>query len=504
MSEAFDRRVVLRNVAANLASGAAAAVLAVFLPPFLVRLLDRDTYSVWALLLQLGAYTGLLSFGLQTAIGRFVAHAEARKDPAQSDAIVSTAVAALAAAALVAVVITVGLAAAMPRLFPDIPPFLQSEARTGLLWVGGSLAAGLPFVAVSGVFTGLQRTEIAAAIIVGSRLVTAAALVAAAASGYGLVSMAKVFAVVNLLTYAAQWAALRWFVPALNLSRRNVSGKSLRELVDYSTSLAVWSFAMLLVSGLDLVLVGRFDFAAVGAFAIATGLVNLLQGGQGVVMNAFLPVAAALDARGDRAGLKRLLLRTTRWNLLSLGVALGVYGLIGRAVLDAYVGAAYVADVASILSILLLAATIRLSMLPYNIVAIGTGDHRRIILSPLAEGICNLLASAFLGWRFGAIGVAWGTVAGGLVGVGFHLWLNLPRSPRLGVGLGTFASEAFVPAVIAVIPVMLVAAIDGSGVGGGAGGMTATVAALAFVVLAWGFALESGERRSIVSGMKLR
>lgn len=504
MSEVLNRRVVARNAAANLASGAAGAVLAVVLPPFLVRLLDRDTYSVWALLLQLGAYTGLLNFGLQTAVGRFVAHAEARKDPDHSDTVVSTAVAALAASALAAALIIIGLAALMPRLFPDIPPSLHDDAKTGLLWVGGSLAAGLPFVAVSGVFTGIQRNEIAAAIIVGSRLITAACLVAAAASGYGLVAMAKVFAVINLLTYAVQLAALRWFVPALKLSRHKVTRASFRELIDYSTSLTVWSFAMLLVSGLDLVLVARFDFAAVGAFAIATGLVNLLQGGQGVVMNAFLPVAAALDAQGDRAGLIRLLLRTTRWNLLSLGVALGVYGLVGRAVLASYVGAAYVADVAAILSILLVAATIRLSMLPYNIVVVGTGDHRRIILSPIAEGICNILASAFLGWRFGAIGVAWGTVIGGVVGVAFHLGLNLPRSVRVGVRPGTFASEAFVPAVIAVIPVMIVAAFQGSGlVRAGMGGVPA-IAALAFLVLAWRITLQSAERHSIISRMKLR
>jgi O-antigen/teichoic acid export membrane protein len=402
--------------------------------------------------------------------------------------------------------IMLGLAVLLPRFFPDIPPALQAEARIGLLWVGGSFALGLPFVAISGVFTGIQRNEVPGTIIVVSRLITAAALIGAAAAGHGLVAMAKVFALVNLLTYVAQWMALRWFVPALAVSHRKVSHESFRELVDYSTSLTVWSFAMLLVSGLDLVLVARFDFPAVGAFAIAAGLANLFQGAQGVVMNAFLPVAATLDANGDRAGLIRLLLTTTRWNLLSLGFVLGLYVLAGRLVLTAYIGPEYVTDVAAILSILLLAATIRLSMLPFNVVAIGTGDHRRIILSPIAEGICNLLASAFLGWRFGAIGVAWGTVVGGVVGVAFHLGLNLPRSVRLGVGLRTFASAAFLPAMIAVTPLLIVAALQGAGfiVSGSQAAIVVAGVVLAFVFLAWSVTLEAAERQSIVSKLTPR
>lgn len=505
MSDSLDRRVILRNAAANLASGAGGAVLAVFLPPFLVRLLDRDTYSVWVLLLQIGAYTTLLNFGLQTAVGRFVAHAEARKDPDHSDKVVSTALAMLSGSALLSGVVLVGLATLLPRFFPDIPALLEHEARIALLWVGGSLIAGLPFAAISGVFTGMQRNEVAAAIIVAGRIATAGGLIVAAASGYGLIAMAKIFALINLLTYATQWIAIRLVVPSLKLSHRHVNRGALRELIDYSTSLTVWSFAMLLVSGLDLVLVARFDFAAVGAFAIAAGLANLLQGAQTVVMNAFLPVAAALDAKGDRPALIRLLLRTTRWNLLSLGGVLAMYVLVGRPIVSAYVGSAYVDEVSAILTILLLAATIRLSMLPFNIVVLATGDHRRIILSPVLEGVSNLLASAFLGWHFGAVGIAWGTVVGGVVGVAFHLGLNLPRSVRLGLGLKTFASEALLPAVAALLPLILVAAFHSSGFfgAGKAGSTMIVVAAIGFLFLGWHIGLHPEERTSISARMRL-
>ena len=43
------------------------------------------------------------------------------------------------------------------------------------------------------------------------------------------------------------------------LSRMLVSRATARELFDYCASLSIWSFGMLLVTGLDLILVGMFE-----------------------------------------------------------------------------------------------------------------------------------------------------------------------------------------------------------------------------------------------------
>src|SRR5882757_7755369 len=93
-----EKLVLLKNATANVARGSAAAMVAVILPPFLVRLMSPDSYSAWSLILQLSAYVGYLDFGIQTAVGRFVAHANEKGDPERRDVIVSTSFAALTAA----------------------------------------------------------------------------------------------------------------------------------------------------------------------------------------------------------------------------------------------------------------------------------------------------------------------------------------------------------------------------------------------------------------------
>ncbi len=169
-----DQLTLTKNALANLARGSAAGLVAVLLPPFLTRLLPANVYGAWALVLQLSAFVGYLDFGIQTAIGRFVAHANERGDFSHRDRIASTSMAALACcASLAGVSGAIGLALWMPHLFHQLPPSLLREARCCLLLVAGSLAVGLPFSVFNGIFIGLQRYELTAAIIGGSRILSA-------------------------------------------------------------------------------------------------------------------------------------------------------------------------------------------------------------------------------------------------------------------------------------------------------------------------------------------
>ncbi|WLT31330.1 lipopolysaccharide biosynthesis protein [Geothrix sp. PMB-07] len=464
-------------------------------------MLDRDTYSVWALLLQIGGYTGLVNFGLQTAVGRFTAHTDARNDVIQRNQIVSTAVALLSGSAVISIFAIFALSGMLPLFFPAIPASLLANAKIALILVGSSLALGLPFSVLNGVFVGLQRNEIPAMIIIVGRLSTALGLVLAAAWGKGLVVMGAIFGGINILSYSALLFAIKHYVPNLLISKQLVNSQSFRELMDYCTSLSVWNFAMLLVSGLDLVLVARFDFSAVGGFAIASSLLTLLVGAQSAILSVILPAGAALDAQGDRKRLMGLLLNTTRWNLLLLGIITGLYCVLKPILLNGYVGHDYASKISPILSVLLLATVIRLSMLPFNLLAMGAGDHRRIILGPLAEGFSNILASTFLGWKFGAIGVAWGTVLGGAVGVAFHLGLNLPRSSRLGVSLQVFTTQAFSPGIIAVLPLLLLLVLEGAAVRlfGEHVWESPVMAGVMFGAFAWKMLLLPNEREYVLS-----
>jgi O-antigen/teichoic acid export membrane protein len=417
-----------KNAVANLGRGSAAAVVALLLPPVLIRHMTPASYAVWVLVLQTAAYVGYLNFGLQTAIGRYVAYANEKKDIEQRDAIFSTALAGLFCAALFSLVCLAVATLAAPAIFPSVPAPLVPQMRLALLLVGFSMAVELPASACNGVFIGMERYEIPALTIGGARLFSALGVIAAALTGRSLVVMAAIIASTNLLSYLAQFLALRRIVPGLRFRLALLRRSTARELYGYCLGLTVMSFSMLLVTGLDLVLVGRFDFVAVAPYSVSAAMVTLISGLVYAVINVVMPHAAALHARENASDLGKLVITTTRLSVLLLilsGMPMLIYA---GPILHLWIGQRYVASGTPLLVILIVANIIRLLGAPYAIVLVAAGQQNYIKVSPLSEGISNFIASIALGALLGGIGVALGTLLGSIVSVASHLWYSMPRT----------------------------------------------------------------------------
>jgi O-antigen/teichoic acid export membrane protein len=450
--ETSIRLAIAKNAAANVARGAAAALVALAVPPFLTRALSPEKYGAWALVLQLAAYVAYLEFGIQTAVGRFVAHTNERSDFEHRNKVVNTALAILSASCLLAMLLLALLIALLPRLFRGMPLGLYPDVRIALVLVGGSLAIGLPFSVFNGIFVGLQRYDVLAAIVAGSRILSAVLLVVIARHGGGIPAMALSMAAVNLASYALQWLMSMRYAPDIELSPRLVSRDAGRELAGYCGSLTVWSFSMLLISGLDLTLVGVFDFGKVAFYAVAAGLVTFAAGLQHYVFSATIPSTAVLHARGDSWRLGRMVMDGTRYGMFLLLVTGLPFLLAAKPILRIWVGPVYAMRAAVLLQILVVANIVRLSAVPYVVTLVGTGQQRLVILTPILEGVANLSISVLAGYYWGAVGVAFGTLCGSFVGVGGNLFYNMPRTKELRFSIREYILESLLRPVLCALP----------------------------------------------------
>lgn len=441
----------------NLSRGGAAAVVAIFLPPVLVRHMAPASYSAWVLILQVIAYLGYLDFGLQTAIGRYVAFANEKKDTVLRGGIFSTAFAGLSIAALVGLVLIAVAAAAFHSIFPAVPAPLLAPVRMAIVIVGISVALGLPASACNGVFVGLQRYEVPALTTGAGKLLSALGLIWAALTGRSLVFMAIVVATANFFSYALQFGMMRRFAPEIRLRVETITKSMIRELADYCVSLTVWSFSMLLVSGLDVLLVGRFQFAAVVPYSVSATLIAFLAGIQYAVFGVIMPHAAALEAHQDAQALGNLLIRSTKIGILMLlvmGLPLIIYA---APLIRIWIGPQFELLGGSILIILVTANMLRLTGAPYSSILIGAGQQRLVIVGPLFEGFSNLAASVLLGWKYGAIGVAWGTLIGAIVGVLANIFYNLVHTrSSIDVSQPRYVFKALVTPALCAAPVCCV------------------------------------------------
>jgi O-antigen/teichoic acid export membrane protein len=454
--DATSRWRIAKNASVNLIRGAAAGLAAILLPAVLIRHMTQLDYTIWILILQVGAYSSYLEVGLQTAVGRYVAVGTERQDDEQRDAIFSTAVVGLTIAALVAIVCLVGIAFAATWLFPDIPPRAMPTMRVALLIVGISIAAGLPSSAWNGVFVGLQRQELSIVATGGAKVAAAVGLSVAAIKGASLLQMATLFASINLASYVVLYRLVRRFSTVsfrLHLVRRAVA----HELFGYCRSLTVWSMSTILVNGLDLIMVGRFDIEALPSYSVVITLITFLAGIQTAIFAATMPHAAILHARRNLFGLGQMVLVATRCGLSILlisGFSLLIYA---SPLISVWVGNEYVDKMHLPLIILMAANMIRLSGLPYATVLVASGQQRLVTLSPLLEGGSNLVASILLGMKWGAVGVAGGTLVGAIVGLLGHILYNIPRTQAdIHLRISTFVSSGLAVPLIWTAPLLLI------------------------------------------------
>ncbi|MFZ1133846.1 MAG: polysaccharide biosynthesis C-terminal domain-containing protein [Candidatus Korobacteraceae bacterium] len=451
--------VAVKNAAANLFRGASVAILTLVLPPFLTRMLPVEVYGAWSLVLQLSAYVSYLDLGLQTAVGRFVAHSTETGDRPRRDAIVSTALVMLATAALLAFAGLLILVGILPMLFRQMPSSLVSGTRLAVLLVGASLALGLPASVLSAVFIGLQRNEVPAIIVAASKFLGATALLLAAEYSRSLVVMAAIVACTNVVTYAIQYVVYMREASQIRVNPKLASWSAARELSSYCLSLAVWTFGMLLVTGLDLTIVAWYDFRSVAYYSVAASVVTFMNGTQNALFGALVSPVAVHHARQNERELGLALLHSTRYGMILLLVAAVPLCFAAKPLLTLWVGASYAQPATPLLVVLVVATVVRLSTTPFSAILIGTGQQKLVILTPLAEGIVNLVASLVAGRYFGALGVAFGTLVGSLVCLLGHLFYNMPRTAGIRFTRAAYVRDGLLRPLLTSLPAILTCAM---------------------------------------------
>jgi O-antigen/teichoic acid export membrane protein len=99
---------------------------------------------------------------------------------------------------------------------------------------------------------------------------------------------------------------------------------------------------------------------------------------------------------------------------------------------------------------------IRLLLNPYATLLIAAAQQRMALMTAMLEGVVNLSFSILLGSKFGATGVALGTLIGSVVSVAGHLIYNMPRTNAIRFNRSIFISASIGRPIASLIPSTLV------------------------------------------------
>ena len=182
---------------------------------------------------------------------------------------------------------------------------------------------------------------------------------------------------------------------------------------------------MFFISGLDIVIVGHFDYRNTGFYAVASSVTNFMLLVVGSIFGPILPAVSSLQAGSTPSQIGGLVIRMTRYCTLLLcllgpPILFGAYPL-----LSLWVGHNYAIRSALYLEILVLGNIVRQLTYPYALIVVATGRQHLATISAVAEAMVNIIVSVVLVKRIGAPGVAIGTLIGAFVSLGMHLAVSM-------------------------------------------------------------------------------
>lgn len=451
------KRKILQGSASNLVRVLLSTLAALVLPPFLVHRMSAAEYSAWVLILQLSAYVNLLDFGLQAAIGKFVAEHDAAGDHEASHHLVSTSFTMLSAAAVLGAVLILVLAWLLPQIFHQMPVALLHEVRLSLIVVGLSSAWSLPFSTFLSTFIGLQQYAFPTAVVGASRLGSTVALIIVLLMHGSMFELALVLAAFNTATALAQFIGWKKYASTrVGFSFLVFNRGSAVRLARYGGVISIWTLATLVISGLDTVIVGHYDFKNTGFYAIASTATNFMLVVLSSSFSPLLPAISAMQVRTTPTHLGELCIKATRYCalllcLVGLPMLFGAYPL-----LTLWVGRNYATRSSLFLEVLVLGNMVRQLGYPYALVVMATGKQHLATIAGITEAAVNIVLSIFLVQRIGAIGVAIGTLAGGFVSLAVHLVLSMHFTrPTVLIRRWRFVQQGLLRPLLSITPSLL-------------------------------------------------
>jgi O-antigen/teichoic acid export membrane protein len=412
-------RVLARNLCSNWVGFAVHAAVAFFLTPFILRHLGDAGYGVWALLASLTGYYGLLDAGLRVALTRSLTRDLAVGDYGRLNRTASTGMVALAVVAVFVLLASLLLGWATPWFINDLQPGVASEIWWCFLLVGAALAVQFVLFPFSAVFTATQRFDLANALGITTRLLSAGAVVLLLNAGYGLIGLSAVVAGSNVLDYGLRWLLAYRILPQLHVSPRLADKDSLREIAHFGVWNTVDAASVRIILYTDGMVIGWFlSPAAIALFALAANVRNYFDELFAPVGHVFFPPATHAHARGDAEGLRRLYLGGTRLlAVLATGAGL-IAAFWAEDFFRLWLGERYADGAGSVpmlFQILLGAAVATASQRLGTQVLLAAARVKTMVALTASEAAANLVLSILLVRQFGLLGVALGTLLPALV-----------------------------------------------------------------------------------------
>jgi O-antigen/teichoic acid export membrane protein len=449
----LEKLQIIKNISANWVALAVNVMVGIFLSPFILHRLGDAAFGIWVLIFSITGYYGLFDLGIRSSLVRYVARAKASGDLSYASKIINTSLFTYSCLCAFGLGATI-LVSAYVNTFFHVDAQFRATTPWLLLMVGAAVSLGFPLGVSSGVLEALQRFDVLGWTSIASTLARAALIIVALRHGYGLLMAAFITVALPLLSSVIRAVIAARLLP-VPMGMKYVDRATLGEMANFSAPMMIMIISYRLRFKSDSIIIGTFlSSVAITYFSIGSRIVDYAGEVVDNLAQIFAPMSSHSDALGDRDRLRKIFVAGNRFCAFTIFPISAVLIILGRSVIETWVGARYVAQSYPVLLILLIPTALILAQAASGRVLLGMNRHRTWAMVTLAEGIVNIVLSVVLVRPYGIVGDAIGTGAPLAVTAIFFLPGHVCR--RLQIRLGLYLREAYLLPLIVCTPVVLV------------------------------------------------
>jgi len=445
----MQRAEVIKNVGSSWFSLGVNILVGIFLSPFILHRLGDTAYGIWVLIFSVTGYYGLFDLGIRSSVIRYVSTYTATDNNDGLTKLINTSLVTYTAIGAVAMGVTLVCSFYVEHLF-RIPQEFLATARLLFLMVGAAVSIGFPTGVFGGILEGLQRFYFVNLTNLVSTLLRAGLIVLAMEHGYGLVTVAFITVILPIIGSLVRALIVLRILP-IRLGWRYVDPGSFREIANYSAISFILMIAYKLRFKTDEIVIGTFlSVTAITYFSIGDRLLDYAAEVVSSLAQIFVPMSGQSDARGDTNHLRKILVAGNRTCALVIFPMTAILVILGKSVIEAWVGARYVPASYPVLLVLVFPITTSLAQAASPRILYGMARHQSLAWVTLMESVANLILSIVLITPFGIVGDAAGTAIPLLCTTLFFMPRHLCR--LLGIRVRTFFWEAYTLPLVLVTP----------------------------------------------------
>ena len=329
---------LLRNILFHLTNRGLLVLLSLVSTPILVHRLGSEAYGVYVLSLTLGGLLGVLDLGLTPAVVRLLSGAlhEARSE--HSQAIISTALTLFLVLGALGAALFALLAPWLTQTVLRIPTELQPSAQVALWLSAISFALSMWQSVFNAIPIALERydllTRCTAAVSMGATLL----IISCALLGFSLISLMAVNVVATTTLLVVFYLLSRRLLPALRM-RPGFQAVVFRELLRFSAFKFVGNLSSTLVFRIDQFVLGAMlGVQAVSLYAVPATISLRVASLLGELVAPLFPRVGKL--RDNEPERRRLFLRSSRMMALVASLVFTTLVVFGDVLLRLWIGGA--------------------------------------------------------------------------------------------------------------------------------------------------------------------